>query len=68
MAAPASAQKSEEDWRAILFPEQFHILRQKGTGMGSSGEVLDCDEPEKKPSLKGFCDGRLGKGASKLST
>ncbi|KAK4477977.1 hypothetical protein RD792_017242 [Penstemon davidsonii] len=30
-AAPASVQKSEEEWRAILSPEQFHILRQKGT-------------------------------------
>uniref|UniRef100_A0A2P2JSJ0 MsrB domain-containing protein n=1 Tax=Rhizophora mucronata TaxID=61149 RepID=A0A2P2JSJ0_RHIMU len=31
MAAPGSVQKSEEDWRAILSPEQFRILRQKGT-------------------------------------
>lgn len=31
MAAPGSAQKSEEEWRAILSPEQFRILRQKGT-------------------------------------
>lgn len=30
-AAPRSVQKSEEEWRAILSPEQFHILRQKGT-------------------------------------
>ncbi|GMN63383.1 hypothetical protein TIFTF001_032460 [Ficus carica] len=31
MAAPGSVQKSEEEWRAILSPEQFRILRQKGT-------------------------------------
>ncbi|XP_040959394.1 peptide methionine sulfoxide reductase B5 isoform X2 [Gossypium hirsutum] len=31
MAAPGSLQKSEEEWRAILSPEQFRILRQKGT-------------------------------------
>lgn len=31
MAAPDSVHKSEEDWRAILSPEQFRILRQKGT-------------------------------------
>lgn len=30
-ATPTPAQKSEEEWRAILTPEQFHILRQKGT-------------------------------------
>lgn len=28
---PTSVQKSEEEWRAILSPEQFRILRQKGT-------------------------------------
>ncbi|KAL2543942.1 peptide methionine sulfoxide reductase B5-like [Forsythia ovata] len=31
MAAPGSVSKSEEEWRAILSPEQFRILRQKGT-------------------------------------
>lgn len=33
MAAPAqgSVQKTEEEWRGILSPEQFWILRQKGT-------------------------------------
>lgn len=31
MAGAGSVQKSEEEWRAILSPEQFRILRQKGT-------------------------------------
>ncbi|KAG6789660.1 hypothetical protein POTOM_005778 [Populus tomentosa] len=31
MAAPGSVQKSEEEWRAVLSPEQFRILRQKDT-------------------------------------
>lgn len=31
MAALGSVQKSEEEWQAILSPEQFRILRQKGT-------------------------------------
>ncbi|CAN4112003.1 unnamed protein product [Withania somnifera] len=31
-------QKSEEEWRAILSPEQFRILRQKGTENRGSGE------------------------------
>lgn len=31
MAAPGPVQKSEQEWRAVLSPEQFRILRQKGT-------------------------------------
>ncbi|KAI9090921.1 hypothetical protein K1719_028406 [Acacia pycnantha] len=38
MAAPAFPQKSEEEWRAILSPEQFQILRQKGTEYPGTGE------------------------------
>lgn len=30
--------KSEEEWRAILSPEQFRILRQKGTERAGTGE------------------------------
>ncbi|KAL3515439.1 hypothetical protein ACH5RR_022341 [Cinchona calisaya] len=37
-AAPGSVQKSEEEWRAILSPEQFSILRQKGTEYPGTGE------------------------------
>ncbi|KAG8368561.1 hypothetical protein BUALT_Bualt15G0058300 [Buddleja alternifolia] len=38
MAASGSAQKSEEEWRAVLSPEQFRILRQKGTEYPGTGE------------------------------
>ncbi|CAO2815821.1 unnamed protein product [Amaranthus hypochondriacus] len=37
-AAPGSVQKSEEEWRAILSPEQFRILREKGTEYPGTGE------------------------------
>ncbi|WZZ75783.1 hypothetical protein YC2023_087153 [Brassica napus] len=30
-SAPGSVNKPEEEWRAVLSPEQFRILRQKGT-------------------------------------
>ena len=32
------SQKSESEWRAILSPEQFKILRQKGTERAGTGE------------------------------
>ncbi|KAJ4969106.1 hypothetical protein NE237_015807 [Protea cynaroides] len=38
MAAPGSVQKSDEEWQAILSPEQFRILRQKGTEYPGTGE------------------------------
>ncbi|XP_057737561.1 peptide methionine sulfoxide reductase B5-like isoform X1 [Arachis stenosperma] len=38
MAAPGSLRKSEEEWHAILSPEQFRILRQKGTEFAGTGE------------------------------
>jgi len=31
MAAPTPINKTEEEWKVILSPEQFRILRQKGT-------------------------------------
>ncbi|GMQ01318.1 hypothetical protein CsSME_00047990 [Camellia sinensis var. sinensis] len=37
MATPGSARKSEEEWQAILSPEQFRILRQKGTEYPGTG-------------------------------
>jgi len=33
-----SNNRSEEEWRAILSPEQFRIIRQKGTEPAGSGE------------------------------
>ncbi|XP_008775714.2 peptide methionine sulfoxide reductase B5-like isoform X2 [Phoenix dactylifera] len=36
--ASGSVQKSEEEWRAILAPEQFRILRMKGTEYRGTGQ------------------------------
>lgn len=38
MASSGPVQKSEEEWRAVLSPEQFRILRQKGTEYPGTGE------------------------------
>uniref|UniRef100_A0A7C9AJR4 Peptide-methionine (R)-S-oxide reductase n=1 Tax=Opuntia streptacantha TaxID=393608 RepID=A0A7C9AJR4_OPUST len=37
-AGTGSVQKSEEEWRAVLSPEQFRILREKGTEYPGTGE------------------------------
>ncbi|CAD5327113.1 unnamed protein product [Arabidopsis thaliana] len=44
MAAPGSVQKGDEEWRAILSPEQFRILRQKGTEYPGTGEYVNFDK------------------------
>ncbi|XP_068659105.1 peptide methionine sulfoxide reductase B5-like [Aristolochia californica] len=38
MASSESVQKTVEEWRAILSPEQFRILREKGTEYPGTGE------------------------------
>lgn len=55
--------KSDQEWRAVLSPEQFRVLRQKGTEMAGSGEYLHnkdagiyncaaCDSPLYKSTTK----------------
>lgn len=39
-----SKQKSESEWRAVLTPEQFRVLRKKGTERPGTGEYEDHKE------------------------
>ena len=38
-------QKTDEQWRAELTPEQYEVLRRKGTERPWSGVLNDCKEP-----------------------
>ncbi|RDI75690.1 methionine-R-sulfoxide reductase [Gaiella occulta] len=37
--------RSEQEWRALLTPERYRVLREGGTEPAWSGELLDAHEP-----------------------
>jgi len=59
-------QKSEDEWRAILSPAQFKVLREKGTERPGTGEY----EHNKDEGVYtcGACDAPLYKSATKFDS
>ncbi|KAJ6188489.1 hypothetical protein N7519_003397 [Penicillium mononematosum] len=51
-------QRSEDEWRAVLSPEQFRILREKGTERAGTGEY-DSHYPSKGVYNCAGCDAPL---------
>jgi methionine-R-sulfoxide reductase len=42
---PIRVVKSDEDWKALLTSEEFHITRKKGTERAWTGEYCEAHEP-----------------------
>jgi len=61
-----TVKKSESDWKKILTPAQFHILREKGTEMPFSGKYND--HPQKGIYKCAACKNLLFSSDTKFSS
>ncbi|KAJ9129932.1 Methionine-r-sulfoxide reductase [Coniochaeta hoffmannii] len=59
--------KSDQEWRAVLSPQQFRILRQKGTEAPGSG-TYDKHYPDKGVYTCAGCDAPLYKADTKFKS
>ncbi|KAL4972066.1 Mss4-like protein [Aspergillus desertorum] len=64
---PAPDNRSEDEWRAVLSPEQFRILRQKGTERPGTG-VYDSHYPSKGVYTCAGCNAPLYKASHKFKS
>lgn len=60
------SQMTDEDWKKKLTPEQYHILREKGTEMPFTGKYLNHNE--KGEYTCAACGARLFKSDSKYES
>jgi len=59
-------QKTEAEWRQLLTPEQFHVLREKGTERAFTGALYDNHEDGIYHC--GACDASLFKSDTKFDS
>jgi len=65
-AASSPIEKSEQQWREQLTPEQFHVTRKKGTERAFSGAYWDCKESGMYRCV--CCDAELFDSATKFDS
>lgn len=58
--------KTEEEWRELLTPEQFHVLREKGTERAFTGPLYDNHDDGMYHC--GACDAPLFKSDTKFES
>jgi peptide-methionine (R)-S-oxide reductase len=59
-------QKTEAEWRELLTPEQFHVMREKGTERAFTGALVDNHEDGTYHC--GACDAPLFTSATKFES
>ena len=66
MAMDTKITKSDAEWRAELTPEQYHVLRQKGTERAFTGDLWDEHRPGRY--VCAGCDAELFESGTKFDS